>query len=218
MTRWRTTTIVVALVTLWLVSTAGAAAAPVLLSSHPVVLAVLTPRAAFVAAAALHLPPWTFVVLFVTRLSLGDPLHYALGRAHGGSWLRWLSVRSPGCAGGLERAERLVRRVGLPVTALVPTGSVMAVAGAVGLSFRASMTLNLFGTLVRVLLLWLAARTAPDLVLSFGDAAAIAAPAAVMMLLVGAARRRHRRSAVEAARDRHPTLTGASLGGHLQAV
>lgn len=218
MTRRRTTAIVMALVTLWLASTAGAAAAPVLMSPHAVALALLTPRAAFVAAAAMHLPLSVFVVLFVTRLSIGDPLHYALGRAHAGPWLRWLAQRSPGCAGGLRRAERLVRRVGLPVTAFVPTGSVMAVAGAVGLSFAASMTLNLLGTTIRVLALWLAAQAAPGLVLLLGDVAAVAAPAVVVVLLTGLARGRGRCRSVAAARGRHPALASASSGLHLQAV
>lgn len=208
-----TTAIVVVLVTLWLLSTAGGAAAPVLMSANAaVVLALLTPRAAFVAAAATQLPLAIFLPMYVTRLSLGDPLHYALGRAHGGSSLRWVAIRSPHCAGGLQRAERLVRRVGLPMTALVPTGSVMAVAGAVQLPFAAAMALNLLGTTARVLALWLAARAAPDVVVVVGDLVSVAVPAAVLVLIAGAVRDRLRRRSITAARVRHPSLAGAWTG------
>lgn len=53
------------------------------MSRHAVVLALATPRSAYVAAAPLHLPLWLFLPSFLVRLSVSDPLHLALGRAHG---------------------------------------------------------------------------------------------------------------------------------------
>lgn len=218
MTRRRTAVIVVVLVALWLASTAGAAAAPALATSHAVALALLTPRAAFVAAAAAHLPAAAFVTIFVARLSLGDPLHYALGRGHGSRWLRWVAMQWPGCGGGLQRAERLVRRVGVPVVGIVPTGSVMAVAGAVGMPFVPSMTLNLLGTTVRVVALGLAAAAVPELVVVLRDVSVVAAPVAAAAMVAGAGRAHRRRRRVQASRARHPSRPGSPLGGYVLAV
>ena len=208
-TRRRTAVIGTMLASLSVVTTAAGVAAPALLSGNTVVLALLTPRAAYVAAAAMHLPVWLFLLAFVARLSIGDPLYFVLGRAHGGPGLRWLADRSPGCAGGLQRAERLVRRLGLPVTALVPTGPMMAAAGTVGLSFAASMSLNVMGTTGRVLALWAAGRAAPEVVLAVGDAAAVVFPAVAAIVACDTLRRLVRRRSVHAARRRHPALLAA---------
>lgn len=215
MTRRRTTGLVLVLVALWCTSTVGVATAPALASSNAVVLALLAPRAPFVASAATQLPLWVVLPAFVARLSLGDPVHYVLGRAHGASSLHRLATRAPGCSAALARAEALVRRVGLPMTGLVPTGTVMAVAGAARLSFRWSMVLNLLGTTLRVLVLCVAARAAPDVMRSFALLAALTFPVSALMAGLGSVGRRHRRRSAAAARTRHPTCARSAA---LQAL
>jgi len=150
------------------------------------------------------LPLWVFLPSFLFRLSIGDPVHFLLGRAHGRTGLERLAHGLPGCASNLRRAERTAGRVGLPLTALVPTGTVMAAAGTIGLPFVPALTLNLAGTVVRLLGLWAFGRAAPDVVLAAGQIASVALPCFALALCAFAAIRRLRCRPALAARARHP--------------
>jgi len=152
------------------------------------------------------LPLWVFLPSFLFRLSIGDPVHFLLGRAHGRTGLERLARRLPGCAKNLRRAVRTAARVGLPLTALVPTGTVMAAAGSIGLPFGPALSLNLAGTVVRLLGLWALGKAAPDVVVAAGQVAAVALPCVALVACLSAALRRLRCRPVLAARARHPAV------------
>ncbi len=163
------------------VSFLGDAASPVLLERHRLALMTLTPRSAYVVAAARDVPLPVLLVVAVARLSLADPVHFVLGREAG-----------PRVLARAERTRllgRLARRlpatpdnVWLSVVAFSPTAKTMVVAGGLGLPASRVAVANATGTVVRVLVVWTAGRAFP----SVGEAlAALSAWAAVPCCAIG---------------------------------
>jgi len=91
------------LVALSVVSAIATAGAPVLMR-WPLLLAMLSPRAPFLALAAGSTPAPLFIVLGTARLCAADPFHYLLGRR----FTRPPDSRAP------RRFERWVQRWGTP--------------------------------------------------------------------------------------------------------
>lgn len=172
--------LLVPLAVLWCVGTVGTLLAPRLVDELPLVLVLLTPRSAFLAAAALDVGPWILLPACTVRLSLGDPLHLLLGRRFGVEAGRLAGRVVP--RSGVAGAQALVRRFGLLFVGLVPTGPVMLAAGASGVAVRPAIAANLLGTVARVVSVWWIAVQAPELAVLAGRTSSIAAPA---MLIAG---------------------------------
>ena len=118
-------------------STGGTLAAP-LLHDRPLLLMAMSPRLIFVALAAVHTPLPLFMIVGLIRLTVADPINYAIGRRLG----------AQACA------NRLINRLpnSQPLAAVLvvirPTGLIMAYAGSIGLRGRLVATLDLIGTAV----------------------------------------------------------------------
>lgn len=134
---------------------------PALRERHPLVLVVLSPRTAYLAAAAHDVPLLVFLVVAVVRLCAADPLHFMLGRTAGPTALA--------TAGRLRLVRPLVERgrsscsnpLWLAVVAASPTAKTMVVSGAVGLRRRWVALADLMGTLARAVLIWSAGQRFP---------------------------------------------------------
>jgi membrane protein DedA with SNARE-associated domain len=186
----------------------GDAAGPVLLRQNRLALVALTPRSAYVVAAARDVPFPLLLLVAVARLALADPVHFVLGREAG-----------PAVLARAERARllgRVARRLPstpgnlwLSAVAISPTAKTMVVAGGLGLPAGRVAVANVAGTVARVLVVWTAGQAFP----SAGEALAVlsawvAAPGAVGAAALIALRQRQRLRVVLARRlgDRSPGL------------
>ena len=120
---------------LTILSLGGTLAAP-MLYQRPLLLMALSPRFVFVAIAAGHSPLPLFVAVGLVRLTVADPLNYALGRV----------------LGSRVATSRFFRRLpdSKPLAALLvllrPSGIVMAYAGSIGLRGRIVSVLDVIST------------------------------------------------------------------------
>jgi membrane protein DedA with SNARE-associated domain len=145
---------------------AGDALSPVLLPRHRLALIALTPRTAYMVAAAGDVPLPAFVLVAVARLCAADPVHFMLGRSTGPAVLararRWRQVRSVAD----RMAHRMPSRTGalwLAAIVLSPTAKTMLAAGAAGQRAGRVAAANFAGTTIRVMLVWGAGRAFPAL-------------------------------------------------------
>jgi hypothetical protein len=127
---------------LTMISIAGTLAAP-LLYDRPLLLMALSPRFIFVALAAGQAPLPLFVAVGLVRLTIADPINYAIGR----------SLRSR--ASALRLIKRLPRSkpLAMVLVLLRPTGLSMAYAGSVGLRGRIVAALDVVSTTVYLIAL-----------------------------------------------------------------
>ena len=98
------------------VSMLGTALTPALLAV-PMVLIALCPRLPFLFMAAATTNPVLFFAVCVPRMIVADPIHIALGRRYGARLVP-------------QKAQRLMKRLGVVGIALRPTSRVLAAAGA----------------------------------------------------------------------------------------
>ncbi len=160
------------------ISFLGDAMSPVLLGQNRLALVALTPRSAYVVAAARDVPLPLLLLVAVARLGVADPVHFVLGREAG-----------PAVLARAQRS-RLLGRVArwLPSTsdnlwlsavAISPTAKTMVVAGGLDLPATRVAVANLSGTVARVLVVWTAGRAFPSAGEAFAVLSAwVAAPCA----------------------------------------
>jgi len=129
-------------------SLVGNVLAPALVSTHPLLLVLLSPRTVYLAIAAGHAPPAAYLAVGLLRLCAADPSHFLLGSLHGARVDR-VAARMP----------RVCRRMGLPTVALCPTGKVLLLAGATRLPHRQVAAVAVAGTLGQLLVIYAAARS-----------------------------------------------------------
>ena len=159
----------------------------------------LAPRTLYLAAAAGQVPFVAFVGVALLRLCAADPSHFLLGRLHGPWAAAALDRRRPRRGGTVRRPARRRRlarlwdRLGLALVALSPSGKVLVLAGASRLTHRRVAAAAVAGTLVQVVLLYVAGRAVSGTVEAGAGVMAAWAPAVVLVTLgivAGAAVRR----------------------------
>jgi membrane protein DedA with SNARE-associated domain len=170
----------------------GDAMSPVLLRQNRLALVTLTPRSAYVVAAARDVPFPLLLLVTVARLGLADPVHFVLGREAGPAVLaRAQRTRLLG-----RVAARLPSTPGhlwLSAVAISPTAKTMVVAGGLGLPAGRVAIANVAGTVARVLIVWTAGRAFPSAGEEFAVLSAwVAAPGAVCAAGVIVLRHRQR--------------------------
>ena len=100
---------------------------------------------------------------------ISDPLFYWFGQRYGDVAIRWMERKlGPGAAIVLW-LERMFRKAALPVVAIVPNNWICLLAGASGMKWWTFATVNLTGTVVRVLGVRLIGDAFSDPILSFND-------------------------------------------------
>jgi membrane protein DedA with SNARE-associated domain len=204
----RVAVLVALLVLLGAVSFLGDAASPVLLRQNRLALVALTPRSAYVVAAARDVPFPLLLLVAVARLGVADPVHFVLGREAG-----------PAVLARAQRTRLLARAAGrlpsapghfwLSAVALSPTAKTMVVAGGLGLPAGRVAVANVGGTVARVLIVWTAGQAFPSAGEAFAVLSAwVAAPGAVgaAALIVLRNRQRLRIALARRLGDRSPGL------------
>lgn len=141
------------LVALTAVSSAGTLAAPGLLHhDQSLLLVALSPRLSFLAIAApqTHLVP--FLIVAGIRLCLADPFHFVLARRHGAAAVHRVTARNR-----LTRALASVATKSIPLLVFLrPNGTHLAIAGAATTTRRSTLHVaaaDIGGTVVYLLLI-----------------------------------------------------------------
>ena len=114
------------------VSMLGTALTPALLAV-PMVLIALCPRLPFLFMAAATTNPVLFFGVCVPRMIVADPIHIALGRRYGARLVP-------------QKAQRLMKRLGVVGIALRPTSRVLAAAGACKMRTSRILIADVIGT------------------------------------------------------------------------
>jgi hypothetical protein len=136
---------------------------PTLRERYPLVLMLLTPRTAYLAAASDQVPFVLFLSAAVFRLCAADPVHFMLGRTTGPAGVAAASrIRLVGSL--VRRApSSCSNRLWLAGVVASPTAKTMLVTGAAGVRARWVAVADVAGTVVRVLVIWRAGQAFPML-------------------------------------------------------
>ncbi len=149
----------------------GTALAPTLVNHHPVVLITLDARnrhLLLVVAAGIAAAPF-FAIGFV-RLLVSDPLFFLLGRWYGEPALQWLEAKAgTGATRQLRWIERKFGKYGYPLVAIMPNNAICLFAGSSGMRPRTFWTLNIVGTIGRLVFIWYLGKALKDPLTTFLD-------------------------------------------------
>jgi membrane protein DedA with SNARE-associated domain len=126
---------------------------PTLVAEVPALVPALTTRADRLLLVAPLVPVEVFLVVALVREVVGDPLFYLFGRRYGDVGIEWLERRSGPNARWLRLVERMFRRAAYVVVAVWPINIVCVLAGATKMRPLAFLSLNITGTLVRLVLI-----------------------------------------------------------------
>ncbi len=126
--------------------------APALINDHPLVVIFFQPINRYLLAAANQVEPWEFFVVAFVRLVMMDPLWFLLGHWYGEGALNWIEEKT-GNSGVVPFLKKWFGRAGPVIVAVAPNAYVCLLAGASGMKVRLFITLNLAGTVVRLVLI-----------------------------------------------------------------
>jgi membrane protein DedA with SNARE-associated domain len=133
----------------------GDAFGPTLLISAPIVLIICNPRVRNLVLAAPTLAAFPFITVAIVRLVVLDPFFYWFGRRYGDVAIRWMERKLGPGAGIVLWLERFFTRTSHVAVALVPNQWICLLAGATRMRVWVFVTLNVGGTVVRVVGIWL---------------------------------------------------------------
>lgn len=137
---------------------------PALITERPLLQIALNPRNRYLVLAAVQIAAVPFFVVAFVRLVLTDPLFYVLGRQYGDGALDWVE-RHTGGAGTIPTLVRWFSKASHVILVIAPSGYVCLLAGATGMGPRVFATLNVVGTISRLLLIWFLAAALEDVLL-----------------------------------------------------
>lgn len=144
----------------------GNALGPKLVTEHPLLLMAASPLARWQLLAANSLALWTFLPVATLRLLAADPLFYAVGRTYGDRAVRW-AMRTYGITRAIQDLEdslgsKGAKRVLRALVFLIPNNPVCTLAGAARMPLAEFWVLNIAGTIGRLLLVSVVARSMRD--------------------------------------------------------
>jgi membrane protein DedA with SNARE-associated domain len=156
--------LVLPIIPMWLGQQLGAALFTTLSTENPTLLLILgAPNRVLIVAAAdaqdwlaqgVLMPTIWFAVLGTARLLLPDPFFYAIGEGYGEQAIAWMERRTTSLGQMLRELERLFVRWGWVLVLILPNTYVCLLAGAARMRKSWFWTLNVVGTIGRVLLMW----------------------------------------------------------------
>ena len=158
--RRRLTLLLVPIGILVVMANVGTALAPTLVNHHPVWLITLDARNRhLLLVVAADIDPLPYFLIGFVRLLVSDPLFFLLGRWYGEGALKWLESKGgTGATRQLRWVERVFGKIGAPLVAVMPNNLVCLFAGASGMRPRLFWTLNILGTICRLIFVWFLGR------------------------------------------------------------
>ncbi len=139
------------IVALAVVGTVADVIGPGLINERPLLQMFLNPRSRYLLLASPQVDAVPFFAVGFLRLVLTDPLFYLLGVQYGEAALRWAETKLGDDGGFIRGAERFFARFGSIIILIAPSGYLCLLAGAAGMRPRRFLTLNVIGTVARLL-------------------------------------------------------------------
>ena len=165
--------LVVPILLLVVASNVGNALGPRLQDSHPLLLVALSPLIRWQLLVINKLDWWAFFPIAAFRLLIPDPFFYLLGRRYGDRAVKWaadtygITRRIPDLDQGLSTPA--FRRILRPLVVIAPNNPICLLAGAAAMPVAEFWTLNVIGTIGRLLLIRLAASWLSDQISTLAD-------------------------------------------------
>ncbi len=135
---------------------------PGLITERPLLQMFLNPRNRYLLLASPQVDTVAFLLVGFVRLVLTDPLFYLLGVQYGDAALRWAERKAGDDIGFIRAAERFFARFGSVVILIAPSGYLCLLAGATGMRARRFITLDVVGTVGRLVLFRVLGETFKD--------------------------------------------------------
>ena len=126
---------------------------PSLVESNPLLLIALSAKNRYLVLVVNHVSTWAYYLVGTFRLLLPDPFFFALGWMYGDAALHWMERRTPTVGRIMRVLERWFARWGDPLVVLFPNNYVCTIAGAARMRPLRFATLNVIGTVGRLLMI-----------------------------------------------------------------
>jgi membrane protein DedA with SNARE-associated domain len=126
---------------------------PTLVESNPLLLIGLSAKNRYLVLVVNNVSLVWYYVIGTLRLLAPDPLFFLIGWFYGQAALRWMERRTPTIGSFMSRLERWFPRFSWPIVLLFPNNYVCLIAGAARMSPVLFLTLDVFGTLGRLLMI-----------------------------------------------------------------
>jgi membrane protein DedA with SNARE-associated domain len=133
----------------------GDAFGPSLITHHPLLEMFLNPRNRYLALASPKVGVVAFFLMGFFRLVLTDPLFFVLGRLYGDAALRWAEKKMG--EESIQMLQRIFAKAAYPIVLIAPNGYVCLLAGATEMRPSVFITLNVTGTIARLIIIRLSA-------------------------------------------------------------
>ena len=125
--------------------------AAAIITDHPLLQMFLNPRLRYLTLASNQVDPVPFFLVGFFRLVLTDPLYFLLGRWYGDAALLWMERHGGESGRAVRILERWFAKAAYPIVAFAPNGFICLLAGATGMRPAVFATLNIGGTIVRLI-------------------------------------------------------------------
>jgi membrane protein DedA with SNARE-associated domain len=128
---------------------------PTLVEDHPLWLLGLSARNRYAVLVVNQVDLWAYYLVGTLRLLAPDPFFFVLGWFYGPAAVRWMERRTPTVGATMRRLETWFGRWGHPLVVAIPNNYICLIAGAARMSPLVFATLNVIGTVGRLMLLQL---------------------------------------------------------------
>lgn len=150
--RRRLTYLLIPIVFFYISSTIMGFASPALINDHPLWVITFNPINRYLILASTRVEVWEFFLVGFTRLVVTDPLYFLLGHWYGDGALDWIENKT-GNSGTIPFVKKWFGKAGPVIVLLAPNAYVCLLAGSSGMKVRRFITLNIVGTIGRLILI-----------------------------------------------------------------
>ena len=126
---------------------------PTLVERNPLLLIGLSAKNRYLVLVVNQVQTVWYYLIGTARLLLPDPFFFLLGWFYGPTALRWMEHRTPTIGSFMKRLEGWFARFSWPLVMLFPNNYVCLIAGAAKMSPLLFISLDLVGTLGRLLMI-----------------------------------------------------------------
>ncbi|MEM9616046.1 MAG: hypothetical protein AAGA59_24145 [Actinomycetota bacterium] len=152
--RWIVRSVVALAVISWGTALVGDLIASLIFDSRPGLLLAMNPRLRYLVNGANELSVVPYALIGFARLIASDPLYYLLGYWYGDRAIAWTARRSRTYGPLVEDGQRFFRKAAYPIIFFAPNSLVSALSAISGIRPRIFFTLNITGTIVRLIAVW----------------------------------------------------------------
>lgn len=124
-----------------------------IVDTHPLLLLALSSQNRYLALTTNNLDAWSYYLVGTARLLAPDPLFYLLGTWYGARALTWMERRAPSVGMSLRWLEKAFAKARHVVVFVAPNNPVSVLAGVSGMPVLTFLTLDIAGTIARLVLI-----------------------------------------------------------------